>query len=512
MTPLKPQYDVVVVGGGNAALCAAMEARRGGAEVVIIEAAPAYLRGGNSRHTRNVRYFHSGTDNFLVGSYEEEEFYKDLLQVTHGETNEELARMMIRASADLGVWIRGNGVRWQGALKGRCSSPHQRLLPRRRQSPRQHVLRNRRRPGSKPCTTPRSSTSSPVPAPCRRSRCAARLARAPHAPGRTNALNADFRLRRTRASWPAATGCRGRTTAAPFVDEPRGAGEATISAKAIVVASGGFEANLGWMSQYWGEAVNNFAIRGTPYNRGKPVQALFDKGAKAIGSTREFHAVAVDARGPQFDGGIVTRLDTVPFGIVVNREGRPLLGRGRRLLAEALRVLGRPDRAAARAGRVLAARCQDVGGFHAVALPARRGGHESRAGDELQLDPETWSDTVTNFNAAVQAGTYDPTTLDDCSTQGSSRRRATGRAPSIRRRSLAYPLRPGITFTYHGLNVNDRAQIIATNDEVMPGLFAAGEAMAGNILGRGYLAGFGMTIGSVFGRIAGREAVKYALA
>jgi tricarballylate dehydrogenase len=118
MTLLKPRYDIAVVGGGNAALCAAMEARRGGAEVVIIEAAPQHLRGGNSRHTRNVRYLHHGPDNFLVGSYEEEEFYRDLLQVTGGETNEELARMMIRASSDLGDWIKGNGVRWQGALKG----------------------------------------------------------------------------------------------------------------------------------------------------------------------------------------------------------------------------------------------------------------------------------------------------------------------------------------------------------------------------------------------------------
>ncbi len=131
---------------------------------------------------------------------------------------------------------------------------------------------------------------------------------------------------------------------------------------------------------------------------------------------------------------------------------------------------------------------------------------------KLQLDPEVVDDTVTSFNAAVQAGTYDPTTLDDCSTKGLEPAKSHWARTIDTPPFLAYPLRPGITFTYHGLNVNDRAQIIATNNEVMPGLFAAGEAMAGNILGRGYLAGFGMTIGSVFGRIAGREAVKYALA
>ena len=111
-----------------------------------------------------------------------------------------------------------------------------------------------------------------------------------------------------------------------------------------------------------------------------------------------------------------------------------------------------------------------------------------------------------------RSGTYDPTILDDCSTAGLEPAKSHWARTIDTPPFLAYPLRPGITFTYHGLNVNDRAQVIATNNEIMPGLFSAGEAMAGNILGRGYLAGFGMTIGSVFGRIAGREAAKYALA
>ncbi len=514
MTPLKPQYDVVVVGGGNAALCAALEARRGGAEVVIIEAAPAYLRGGNSRHTRNVRYFHSGPDNFLVGSYEEEEFYQDLLQVTHGETNEELARMMIRASSDLGDWIRGNGVRWQGALKGTLQLNRTNAF----------FLG-----GGKALVNTYYETAAALGieavydtevvdiVPGAGAMSTLTLRRTPgastgSAPGNTNALNADFRLMANASlDGPPPQGAWGRTTAAPFVDEPRGAGEATISAKAIVVASGGFEANLGWMSQYWGEDVNNFAIRGTAYNRGKPLQVLLDKGAKPIGNPREFHAVAVDARGPQFDGGIVTRLDTVPFGIVVDREGHRFSDEGadfwpKRYASWGGLIARQPGQVAF---SLLDAKMSDA--FMPSLYPPIVSNTVHEMALELGLDPETVGETVANFNAAVQDGTYDPTVLDDCYTAGLEVPKSHWARRIDTPPFMAYPLRPGITFTYRGLAVNDHAQVLAENDDAIPGLYAAGEAMAGNILGRGYLAGFGMTIGSVFGRIAGREAVKYAL-
>jgi tricarballylate dehydrogenase len=73
-----------------------------------------------------------------------------------------------------------------------------------------------------------------------------------------------------------------------------------------------------------------------------------------------------------------------------------------------------------------------------------------------------------------------------------------------------YPLRPGITFTYLGLKVDETARVTMETGVGAQNLWAAGEIMAGNILGRGYLAGFGMTIGTVFGRIAGREAARHA--
>src|ERR1700712_565511 len=95
---LLERYDVLVIGGGNAALCAAIAARRDGASVLVLEAAPKFYRGGNTRHTRNMRCAHDAATETLSGPYYEDEFWDDLLRVTGGNTDEELARHMIRQS------------------------------------------------------------------------------------------------------------------------------------------------------------------------------------------------------------------------------------------------------------------------------------------------------------------------------------------------------------------------------------------------------------------------------
>ena len=58
MIDTRAAVDVLVIGGGNAALCAAIAARRAGASVLVVEAAPKFYRGGNTRHTRNMRCAH----------------------------------------------------------------------------------------------------------------------------------------------------------------------------------------------------------------------------------------------------------------------------------------------------------------------------------------------------------------------------------------------------------------------------------------------------------------------
>src|SRR5580698_2237843 len=102
-------FDVAVAGGGNAALCAALSASEAGARVVVFESAPRDFRGGNSRHTRNMR---------IAGVYPEAEYLADLLAVTGGETNQELARLAIRESANSTAWMKSHGARFQPALGG----------------------------------------------------------------------------------------------------------------------------------------------------------------------------------------------------------------------------------------------------------------------------------------------------------------------------------------------------------------------------------------------------------
>ncbi len=129
----------------------------------------------------------------------------------------------------------------------------------------------------------------------------------------------------------------------------------------------------------------------------------------------------------------------------------------------------------------------------------------------LELTPEVLEATVRNFNASVRPGRFDAASLDDCSTEGLNPPKSHWARRIETPPFFAYPLRPGITFTYLGVAVDENARVLMAEDRPAPNVWAAGEIMAGSILGQGYLAGFGMTIGTVFGRIAGKEAASHAL-
>jgi len=456
-------YDVIVVGGGNAALCAAIRAAEIGAKVLLLERARRSYRGGNSRHTRNFRCMHYSPKGVLTDQYFEEEFFEDLLKVTHGNTDESLARLTIRASEECYDWMQTQGVYFQDSLSGTLSLSRTNAFFLGGGKALVNAYYNR-----------------------------------------LEDLGVDVHYQ--------------ATVLDVVVEERRFDGvlvdirgeQSYIRGRSIVLASGGFEADKEWLARAWGDAAKNFLIRGTPYNTGEVLRNLLDQGADQVGDPTQCHAVAIDGRAPEFDGGIVTRVDCVPFSVVLNKHGQRFYDEGEDVWPKRYAIWG----------RLVAAQPDQVGyaiidqKSHDLFMPTVFTASKAETLDELAiklgLPVDASIQTIEAFNAACQAGDFHPTELDGLSTQGLQPAKTNWARPLDTPPFYGYELRPGVTFTYLGFKVDGDARVSFSNERAS-NVWAAGEIMAGSILGEGYLAGFGMTIGTVFGRIAGKEAAEYAL-
>src|ERR1700730_336011 len=413
MVDLTRKFDVLVIGGGNAALCAAISARRAGASVLVLEGAPKFYRGGNTRHTRNMRCAHDAATDILTGPYTEQEFWEDLLRVTGGQTDEELARFMIKESNDI-----LNSIVEQGVL-------------------------------------------------CKPSFCGTlRL-------GRTN----SFFLGGGRAMLNALYLTAEQLGVEILYDAEvldlaiddgmflsaglkQGGGRVNVSAATLVAAAGGFEANIEWLREYWGEAADNFLIRGTPYNRGSILKMLLAKGVQEVGDPTQCHAVAIDARAPKFDGGIITRHDSVVFGIVVNKNALRFYDEGEDIWPKRYAIWGRL--VAAQPGQIayIIFDSTMVTSFMPTLFPPIGGQSIAELAGKLELDPAALGKTVSDFNAALRPGTFDHTILDDCRTDGVTPPKTHWARRIETPPYYAYPVRPGITFTYLGTRVNKQARML----------------------------------------------------
>jgi tricarballylate dehydrogenase len=439
-------------------------ARRSGASVLVLEGAPKFYRGGNTRHTRNMRCAHDAATDILTGPYSEEEFWDDLLRITGGQTDEDLAKFMIRESKDILNWIVAQGVRWQPSLGGTLSLGRTNSF---------FLGGGRAMLNALYLTAERLDIQIAYDAEV------------------TDLEIEDGMFLSARLKQP--------------VD-----GVTDIHASALVAAAGGFEANIEWLKEYWGDAADNFLIRGTPYNRGTILKMLLEKGVQEIGDPTQCHAVAIDARAPKFDGGIITRHDSVVFGIVVNKHAVRFYDEGEDIWPKRYAIWGRlvaaqPDQIA-----YIIFDSTVVTRFMPTLFPPISAPSIADLAGKLGLDPAALDKTVMDFNAAVRPGTFDHTILDDCRTEGISPPKTHWARKIDTPPYLAYPVRPGITFTYLGTRVNRQARMVMKDGKPSTNMFAAGEIMAGNVLGKGYAAGIGMTIGSVFGRVAGREAAHNA--
>ncbi|MBW3097235.1 FAD-dependent tricarballylate dehydrogenase TcuA [Pseudohoeflea coraliihabitans] len=462
MTQPTEHYDIVIVGGGNAALCAAMTAAEDGAKVLILEAAPKDYRGGNSRHTRNFRCMHDGPLSVLVDSYDEQEYFSDLIKVTDGKTDEGLARMVIRASQECLPWMEAHGVRFQPSLSGTLSLARTNAFFMG---------------GGKALVNAYYRTAA-----------ALGVDVLYEAPVRHLQLQGN-RIERVDYEYEGVA----------YSAEPR----------AVIVASGGFQADLDWLADAWGPPARNFLIRGTPYNRGTVLKNLLDQGVTSIGDPTQCHAVAIDGRAPKFDGGIVTRLDCVPFSVVVNRRGERFYDEGEDVWPKRYAIWGRlvaqqPDQVAY---AIVDSRAIPL--FMPSVFPAIQADTLEELAEKMDLPPEAVTQTIASYNAACgDTSAFHPTERDGVHTSGIEPAKTNWARPISEPPFYGYSLRTGVTFTYLGLKVDENAQC-QTDAGPVENLWAAGETMAGSILGQGYLAGYGMTIGTVFGRIAGREAANY---
>ncbi|MDO4231862.1 MAG: FAD-dependent tricarballylate dehydrogenase TcuA [Lautropia sp.] len=457
--------DVLVIGGGNAALCAALMARESGASVLLLEAAPRAWRGGNSSHTRNLRCMHDAPQDVLTDAYPEEEFWEDLKKVTGGITNEKLARLAIRESSRCRGWMRKHGVHFQPSLSGTL-----------------HLSRTNAffMGGGKALVNAYYRSAEALGVRIRYESPVDRL----------ELENGEFR-----AAW---------------------VGNERIEARACVLAAGGFESNLEWLREAWGQnadgewPADNFAIRGTRFNRGVLLKFMMEAGADMIGDPSQSHCVAVDARAPLYDGGICTRIDCVSLGIVVNKHAQRFYDEGEDFWPKRYAIWGRL--VAQQPGQI-GYSIIDAKAKGRFMPPVFEGAEANTLEDlarQLSLDETTFVRTVQEYNAACRVGTFDHTVLDDCHTEGLSPPKTHWALPIDTPPFKGYALKPGITFTYLGLKVNEHAAV-HFGGAPSRNLFVAGEMMAGNVLGKGYTAGVGMTIGTTFGRIAGAQAAAAAL-
>jgi tricarballylate dehydrogenase len=458
--------DVLVIGGGNAALCAALMAREAGASVMLLEAAPREWRGGNSSHTRNLRCMHDAPQDVLTERYKEEEFWQDLLKVTGGQTTEHMARRAIRESGTCRDWMRWHGVRFQPSLSGTL-----------------HLSRTNAffMGGGKALV---------------------------------NAYYLSAEKLGVQICYDAPVGHieqrDGLFVAAHLKNGER------IEAKACVVACGGFESNRDWLREAWGKNAegeypsDNFAIRGTRFNMGVILKDLMDQGADMVGDPTQAHMVAIDARAPLYDGGICTRVDCVSLGIMVNRDAQRFYDEGEDFWPKRYAIWGRlVAQQPVQVGHCIID-AKAVGRFMPPVFKGAKADTLEDLAKQLGLEEAAFLKTVREYNAACRVGKFDHAVLDDCYTEGLTPAKTHWALLIDTAPFYGYTLKPGVTFTYLGLKVDENTAV-RFNGVESPNLFSAGEIMAGNVLGKGYTAGVGMTIGTAFGRIAGVESARSAM-
>jgi tricarballylate dehydrogenase len=488
-------YDVLIVGAGNAALCAAIAARERGARTLVLEKAPEYFRGGNTYFTGGIiRCAYNGMEDIKalipdltpeeeattdVGKYTEDDFYSDVMRVTEGLADPELAQILVSESHPALLWLREKGVRFVLAF-GRQAF---------KVDGKYHFWGG----------LVVESVGAGKGLSDQQFEVAERLG-----------VEIRYQTKGVRLIQD-----RQGNVCGAVAQGPEGFEE--ITAKTVVLASGGFEANAEMRTRYLGPGWELAKVRGVPYNTGDGIRMALDIGAQSFGHWSSCHAVAWDLNAPPFGDRTITELyqkHSYPFGLIVNLAGKRFVDEGADFRNYTYAAYGREI-----LKQPLGAAFQifDDKVKHLLrdeyripqATTATTNTLEELA-DRLGIQREGFVETIREYNAAVQAGHYDPTVLDGKCTQGITPPKSNWALPIDTPPYIGYAVTCGITFTFGGLKINARGQVVDTEGNIMPGLYAAGE-LVGGLFYHNYAGGSGLASGAVFGKLAGSSAAEDAL-
>jgi tricarballylate dehydrogenase len=486
-------FDVVVAGAGNAAMCAALAARERGARVLVLEGAPEHWRGGNTHFTGGgFRFPYDTMDDIRrlipdmsdaetravdVGAYPRAQMLADWRRVTEGRADPALVEAVVSRAAGTMSWMRDAGLRWE-------------LQPGRQAFVVGGV----------------------------RKFWGGLVVQA--AGGGGGLSEAQFALAdragiEVRYEAPIA-GVRMHPSGAIAGAIVRDGGALRdVTARAVVLACGGFEADANLRARHLGAGWRHVKVRGTPYNTGGGITAALAAGAAPYGQWDGCHAVAWDLNAPPHGNRAVGDLyqkHSYPFGIVVNVEGRRFVDEGADFrnytyARYGREIMAQPHRAAF---QVFDAKVTHLLRDEYRIARATKAEAETieQLAEALGIAAAGLARTVREFNAAVVDGPFNPTVLDGKHTYGIDPPKSNWALPIDTPPYLGYAVTCGITFTFGGLRIDADAHVLDTRGAPIPGLYAAGE-LVGGLFHSNYAGGSGLMAGSVFGRIAGEAAAQY---
>jgi tricarballylate dehydrogenase len=488
-------YDVIIVGAGNAALCAAIAALEKDAKVLALEKAPEYFRGGNTYFTGGIiRCAYNGIEDIKklipdmtpeeeasveVGRYTEDEFYDDLMRVTESLADPELARLLVEDSFPTLLWLREHGVRFVLAF-GRQAF---------KRGDKYHFwggLLVEAVGAGKGLSDQQFEVAERLGLQVRYDTKGVKL----------------LQDQQGRVIGVTAKGPQG------FED---------LHAKAVVLACGGFEANAEMRTRYLGQGWELAKVRGIPYNTGDGIRMALDIGAQPYGHWSGCHAVAWDLNAPPTGDRNITELyqkHSYPFGLIVNIEGKRFVDEGADFRNYTYAKYGRDI---LRQPLGFAAQIFDDKVKHLLrdeyriqqVTKAETQSIEALA-DQLGIDRNGLVQTIKDYNAACQAGEYNPTILDGKSTRGLTPPKSNWALPIDTPPYLGFAVTCGITFTFGGLRIDPRGQVLDTENNPIPGLYAAGE-LVGGLFYHNYPGGSGLASGAVLGKLAGSSVAQDVL-